>query len=77
MGAIAFELPPEVREACDGLTAFARAEIMPRHDQHRRLLEDPRKLYREDGRFSDQTVSLIREVRKAASPGRILHHVRA
>jgi len=41
MSAIAFELPPEVREACDGLTAFARSEIIPRHDKHRALLEDP------------------------------------
>jgi hypothetical protein len=29
MSAIAFELPPEIREACDALTAFARAEVMP------------------------------------------------
>ena len=67
MSAIAFELPPEVGEACDGLTAFARSEVMPRHDKHRALLEDPRKLYREDGRFSDEAVALIREVRKAAA----------
>ena len=31
MSAIAFELPPEVRAARDGLAAFARAEIFPRH----------------------------------------------
>jgi alkylation response protein AidB-like acyl-CoA dehydrogenase len=67
MSAIAFELPPEVREACAGLEAFARAEVMPRHEKHRALLEDPRKLYREDGRFSDQAVALIREVRRAAA----------
>ena len=67
MSAIAFELPPEVREACEGLTAFARSEVMPRHDKHRALLEDPRKLYREDGRFSDEAIALIKEVRKAAS----------
>lgn len=67
MSAIAFDLPPDIREACDGLTAFARAEVMPRHEKHRALLEDPRKLYREDGRFSDEAVALIREVRRAAS----------
>ena len=67
MSAIAFELPPEVREACAGLEAFARAEVMPRHEKHRILLEDPRKLYREDGRFSDQALALIREVRRAAA----------
>jgi acyl-CoA dehydrogenase len=67
MSAIAVELPSEIRAACDGLTAFARAEIMPRHEEHRALLEDPRKLYREDGRFSDDAVALIREVRRAAA----------
>lgn len=67
MSAIAVELPSEIRAACDGLTAFARAEIMPRHEEHRALLEDPRKLYREDGRFCDDAVALIREVRRAAA----------
>ncbi len=67
MSAIAFELPPEVRQACDGLTAFARAEIMPRHEKHRALLDDQRKLYREDARLSDEAVALMREVRRAAS----------
>ena len=67
MSAIAFELPPEVREACEGLVEFARAEVMPRHEKHRDLLEDPRSLYREDGRFSDRAVALIGEVRRAAA----------
>lgn len=67
MPAIAFELPEEVREARDGVAAFARAEVIPRHEKHRALFEEPRKLYREDGRFSDETVALIREVRRAAA----------
>lgn len=67
MPAIAFELPEEVREARDGVAAFARAEVIPRHEKHRALLEEPRRLYREDGRFSDETVALIREVRRAAA----------
>lgn len=67
MSAIAFELPPEVRETCDGLAAFARAEVMPRHERYRALLEDPRKLYREDGRFTDEAVELICGVRRAAA----------
>jgi acyl-CoA dehydrogenase len=40
---------------------------MPRHEKYRALLDDPRKLYREDGRFSDEAVAVIREVRRAAS----------
>lgn len=67
MSAIAFELPQEIREARDGVVAFSRVEVMPRHERHRALLEDPRKLYREDGRLADEAVALIREVRRAAA----------
>jgi alkylation response protein AidB-like acyl-CoA dehydrogenase len=67
MTAIAFELPQDIREARDGVIAFARAEVMPRHEKHRALLEDPRTLYREDGRLSDEGVALIREVRRVAA----------
>jgi hypothetical protein len=34
MSAIAFELPVEVREACNVLTAFARSEVVPRHEKY-------------------------------------------
>lgn len=67
MSAIAFELPKEIQEARDGLVAFARAEVMPRHEKQRALLDDPRKVYREDGRFSDEVIALIGEVRRAAA----------
>ncbi len=67
MSAIAFELPQEIREARDGVVAFARAEVMSRHEKHRALLDNPRKLYREDGRLSDEAIALIREVRRAAA----------
>ncbi len=67
MSAIGFELPQEVSIARDGLAAFARAEVIPRHVRHRELFENPRLLYREDGRFSEQALALIREVRRAAA----------
>jgi len=67
MPAVAFDLPEDVRQAREGLAAFARAEILPRHEKHRALLEDPRKLYREDGRFSDDAVAIIREVRRLSA----------
>lgn len=70
MSAIAFPLPEDVAAARDGLVAFAREEVLPRHDANRALFEDPRKLYREDGRLSDETIALIREVRaKSAAAG--------
>jgi acyl-CoA dehydrogenase len=67
MAAIAWDLPDDVRDVRDGLMRFARAEVLPRHDKHHDLFEDPRRLYREDGRFSDQLKGLIGEVRRAAA----------
>ena len=67
---IAFPLPPEVQTAVDGIAAFARAEILPAHHAHRQVLEDPRLLWRQDGRHSDDAVTLIRQIReKSAAAG--------
>jgi alkylation response protein AidB-like acyl-CoA dehydrogenase len=67
VSAIATPLPQDVAAARDGLLAFARKEILPRHAQHRALFENPRDLYREDGCFSDALLGLIREVRTASA----------
>ena len=67
MTAIATPLPEDVSAARDGLLAFARQEILPRHAKHHALFDNPRVLYREDGRFSDELIGLIREVRTASS----------
>jgi alkylation response protein AidB-like acyl-CoA dehydrogenase len=67
MSAIAWELPEDVRAARDGLIDFAAKEVLPRHDKHRALFENPRRLYREDGRFSDELKGLIGEVRRASA----------
>ena len=61
------ELPEEVKNARDGIVAFARQEVIPRHERNRDLFENPRALYREDGRFSDELLVLIREVRTASA----------
>jgi alkylation response protein AidB-like acyl-CoA dehydrogenase len=65
--AIAFEMPEDVIAAREGLLAFARAEILPRHERHRELFEDPRRYYDESGRLSDETIALIREVRMTSA----------
>ena len=67
MPAIALDLPEEVRNARDGVIAFARKEVLPRHQTHHDLFENPRLLYREDGRFSDAALVLINQVRRAAA----------
>jgi acyl-CoA dehydrogenase len=67
VSAIAWELPEDVRAVRDGLLDFARKEILPRHQAHRDLFEDPRRLYREDGRFSDALKALIDDVRRVSA----------
>jgi len=67
VSAIAVELPEEVTSARDGIVAFANQEVIPRHERNRDLFENPRALYREDGRFSDELLALIREVRTASA----------
>ena len=58
MSAIAIQLPEEVTAARDGILAFAEQEVIPRHEANRALFENPRALYREDGRFSDALLAL-------------------
>ncbi len=67
MSAIAIDLPDDVVAARDGIVAFADQEVIPRHQRNHELFENPRALYREDGRFSDALVELIREVRVASA----------
>ena len=65
--AIAFDIPEDIRAARDGLLAFARDEVLPRHARHHALFEDHRKLYHESGRLSDAALAVIREVRMASA----------
>ena len=67
MSAIATELPEEVIAARDGIIAFAKQEVIPRHDQHQELFADGRALFAEDGSYSAQLETLIDEVRRAAA----------
>jgi len=67
MSAIAIDLPADVLAARDGIVALAEQEVIPRHETHRALFEDPRALYRDDGRFSAALLHLIREVRTASA----------
>jgi alkylation response protein AidB-like acyl-CoA dehydrogenase len=67
MSAVAFDLPADVEAAARGVVAFAEQEVLPRHQKNHALFEDPRALYREDGRFSDALLALIREVRTASA----------
>ena len=67
MSAIAFDIPEDILAMREGLRAFAEAEILPRHEANLDLFEDQRRLYDADGRFSEELLHLIGEVRRAAS----------
>jgi acyl-CoA dehydrogenase len=67
MTAIALELPDELRGVLVDLEAFLAEEVVARHGKHAELLEDPRRLYDEDGRHSPAAQELIREVRTASA----------
>jgi acyl-CoA dehydrogenase len=51
----------------DGLEAFARAEVLGRHERHAELLDDPRRRYDESGRFVPEVVEVIRDLRAASA----------
>lgn len=65
--AIGIDLPEEIAAIQDGIEAFVRKEVLPRHEKHGSLLHDPRKKYTEAGRYSPGVVALIEEVRMASS----------
>jgi acyl-CoA dehydrogenase len=65
--AIAFDLPDELVQVREGLISFADQEILPRHDKHAALLEDPRKLFDERGALSADAQAIVREMRMVAA----------
>jgi acyl-CoA dehydrogenase len=67
MSSIAFEIPDEFRALCDGLGDFLKAEVITRHDKHHDLLSNGRHTYDENGRYVEEVIELIREVRMAAA----------
>lgn len=67
MTAIATPLPEDIQAVRDGVVDFARAEVLPRHAAHREMFENPRKLFRKDGRICDEVLALVGEVRMASA----------
>jgi alkylation response protein AidB-like acyl-CoA dehydrogenase len=73
MSAIAFELDDDIQQIREGIIAFAKSEVLPRHAQNRELLEDARRKYDEDGRLSAPVRALIREIRMASAEAGYYH----
>ncbi len=73
MSAIAFELDEEIRQVRDGIVAFAKSEVIPRHEANRDLFDDARRKFDEDGRLSKPVRDLIREIRMASAKAGYYH----
>lgn len=67
MPAIAYEYPEEILALREGVAAFVRAEVIPRHERHAALLSDTRSKYTAEGAYTTPVLELIREVRIAAA----------
>jgi len=67
MTAIAEALPPEIEDFRRQVVDFAEREVLPRHERHGALLDDPRERYDAGGRLQRAVVDLIREVRSASA----------
>ncbi len=65
--AVAFPIPDEVIAVADGVEAFLRREVFPRHQRDHALLSDPRRTYGDDGRYVPAVIDHIRGVRMAAA----------
>ncbi len=67
MGAIAFDVPEEIRAVRDGLLGFLDREVIGRHAAKADLLGDPRRRFAEDGRLSEDAWAEVVAVRRAAA----------
>ena len=67
MSAVAFDLPEDVIAVRDGVMRFVESEIVPRVANNHALFEDQRKLYDENGRYSQGVQRLIRETRSLSA----------
>jgi alkylation response protein AidB-like acyl-CoA dehydrogenase len=67
MTAVAFEYSDEIKAFRDGLTTFLQREVIARHQQHAKLLDNERLRYTEDGRYSPEVIGLIRAIRRASA----------
>jgi alkylation response protein AidB-like acyl-CoA dehydrogenase len=60
-------MPADLDDICAGLARFITAEVDPLHERHADILDDPRRRYGPDGRFSDEARGLIRQVRQTSA----------
>jgi len=61
------DIDPESAELLDGLEGFLRKEVTRRHEEHAALLTDPRRRFDENGLYTEDVVTLLREIRMASA----------
>lgn len=67
MPALAIECPEEVTAVVEGIEAFLRREVFPRHEKHARILEDLALKGSPSGILSHDAQKLVDEVRLASA----------
>ena len=67
MTAIAYQYSDEIAAISEGIGAFIRAEVIPRHENNAALFNDPRKVFDDRGAYVPKVLELIREVRMASA----------
>jgi acyl-CoA dehydrogenase len=67
MPAFAHDYPDDIQSIREGIAAFIKAEVIPRHEKHSKLLGDSKHKYGDDGKFTDAVWELVTEVRMAAA----------
>jgi acyl-CoA dehydrogenase len=64
---IDFSVPEEIRDVGEGLVEFVQRVVVPLEEEHRELLDDPRRLYTANGRYAPEVVELRHRVRTASA----------
>ena len=54
-------------DVLEGLRSFVRSRVIPLHEKESAILDDPRRRYGADGRYSPETLDLMRHVRMESS----------
>jgi acyl-CoA dehydrogenase len=61
------ELRDVIKGTIDGLHGFIETEVLPLEQEHRELLSNERKLFREDGRLADVVAQARDEIRRRSA----------
>ncbi len=63
-------LQDDISEVIEGINSFLSSEVKARHEKYGALLDDPMRVFGANGRYCDEVLNLMREVRlSSASAG--------